>query len=345
MIGAFIKWLTFSVVAYCIIAPVSYGQELNSDNESAKTVPGKNQPLLSEFEIKEEYGSEVKSAIPALLEGLKSKEVNIRRNAAFALGEIGAEAEPAVNDLAHALIKDSDREVRRNAAFALGEIGPPSIPFLIEGLNDRDSQIRRNASAALVRIGHPSVPYLIKLLQNKTPIIRKNAADILGRIEPKAEEAIPALEKALNDDDKSFCWTVKQALRNIKQATVKYPAESLKNKDGIIRKKAAKKPGGMDEQVERAITTLILCLNDKKAEVRKNAAFALAHIGKPALPALIEALKSNHIIMRRNAAFTLGEIGREAEEAIPSLIKLLNDPDSGVRWSAYNAIKKIEKTQ
>ena len=340
-------WLIVLVIVCIVInkggETLSKDHGLNHDNTPNKAESEKKQPLLYDFEIMQKYGSDVKSAIPALLEGLRSKEVSIRRNAAFALGEIGPDSEAAINDLANALRNDPDTEVRRNAAFALGEIGTPSIPVLMKILSSKDSRMRRNVAAALVRIGYPAVPYLIKALQDKNPIIRRNAAGILGRIGPKAKNAIPALEKALNDDDKAFCWTVKQALRKIKQVSVENLIDCLNDKDIIIRRNAVKALGEMGVEAQSAVPALILCLNDEKAEARKNASFALAKIGEPALPALMEALKSKDVRIRRNAAFSLGEMGEKAEKAIPALRLLINDTNKKVRWCADIAIKKIKK--
>ena len=327
-----------SVIWLMIIVPCN-AQMSKPQKGSGQDEPAAIQPAT---EIMHEYGPGGKAAIPALLEGLKNKDANIRKNAAFALGEIGPEAESAISELSRVLKKDPDREVRKNAAFALGEIGSPSIGILIKCLGDRDSRVRRNVAAALVRIGYPAVSCLINLLHDNRPVIRKNAAGILGRIGPRAKDAVPTLEKFLNDSDKSFCWTVKQALKKIKHVTVEGLIDCLNDKNTITRSKAAIALGKMGDKAASAIPELIVCLNDQSATVRKNAAFALTKIGEPALPALMEALKSDHYKIRKNAAFSLGEMGNIAEKALPDLAKLLNDKSSSVRWCADAALKKIK---
>ena len=52
----------------------------------------------------------------------------VRRNAAHALGRIGAPAAAAVHQLAQALCADEDLGVRRHAALALGELGELARP-------------------------------------------------------------------------------------------------------------------------------------------------------------------------------------------------------------------------
>lgn len=300
-----------------------------------------SQPPASPDSGIEGNGSNPTIAIPALVEGLKSSQVSIRRNAAFMLGEMGQDARKAINQLAEALRKDPDSEVRRNAAFALGEIGVPAIPVLMDCLNDKDARVRRNVSAALVRIGTPAVPHLMQALDSRNPIIRRNAAGMLGRIGPNAHKAIPALERSLDDSDKAFCWTVKQALRSIKNLPPEELTAGPKDRGPALLANATKARDVPGDNATRDIPGLMLRLSDAQPAVRKDAAFALARIGERALPPLIKALQSEQVVMRRNAAFSLGEMGAKAAPAVPALEQLLNDPIQNVRWCADIAIKKI----
>jgi HEAT repeat protein len=300
-----------------------------------------SQPSASPESSIEGNGSNPTIAIPALVEGLKSNEVSIRRNAAFMLGEMGQDARKAMGPVAEALKKDPDSEVRRNAAFALGEIGVPAIPVLMDCLNDKDARVRRNVSAALVRIGTPAVPYLMRALDSPNPIIRRNAAGMLGRIGPNAHKAIPALERYLDDSDKAFCWTVKQALRSIKNLPPEEPPAGPHDKGPALLASAPTTPEVPVDNATGDLPGLMLRLSDAQPAVRKEAAFALARIGERALPPLIKALGSEQVVMRRNAAFSLGEMGAKAAPAVPALEQLLNDPVQNVRWCADIAIKKI----
>jgi len=300
-----------------------------------------SQPVATDLELMEKYGTDLTRSIPALLEGLQSSDIRIRRNAAFGLGELGADGKPALQALANALRTDPDFEVRRNAAFALGEIGEPAIPALLSMLNDRDPRIRRTVTAALVRIGQPAVPKLIALLQSTDGTIRRNAAVILGGIGPQAGDALPALEKALHNPDKGFQWTVKQAIRKIRQLpSPEAPSEmrASDNQTAAPTRSEVNEAAAVPDHIAQLMARLI----DEKSEVRRHAAFALAKIGTPALPALTQALQSENVIMRKNAAFALGEMGKDAHTAIPALVRLKQDPDTSVRWIAEHALKKIE---
>ena len=76
--------------------------------------------------------------VSALIRELKDEDVQTRRNAAKALGEIGPGAKEVVPALIAAL-KDKDKEVRTSAAFALGQIGPAAkeaVPALEAAARD-----------------------------------------------------------------------------------------------------------------------------------------------------------------------------------------------------------------
>lgn len=305
-------------------------------------VEEENQPIATDIALMEQYGSDLKMAVPALLDGLRSSDVHIRRNAAFGLGELGADGAPALQALADVLRGDTDFEVRRNAAFALGEIGEAAIPALTGMLNDNDPRVRRTVGAALVRIGKPAVLHLAKLLTNNDPTIRRNAAGILGGIGPNAQDAVPALEKALHNPDKGFRWTVKQALRKINQTTSDDLAGETSSSYNRFRVDAQPEPFTNDASSGADISALITCLSDDKADVRRGAAFELAKIGAPAIPALVKALRSDNSNTRKNAAFALGEMGTAARDVAPAIAALKNDPNSSVRWVVENVLKKIE---
>ncbi len=59
------------------------------------------------------------------------------------------------------------------------------------------------------------------------------------------------------------------------------------------------------------------------------------------LPILINDLSSKDSGVRNRACLRIGSFSSEAEIAVPYLIKLLNDPNNGVRTSAAFALRKI----
>jgi HEAT repeat protein len=78
-----------------------------------------------------------------------------------------------------------------------------------------------------------------------------------------------------------------------------------------------------------AVPALIETLHDPDNSIRAQAARALARMGPKAAPALqelIAALNDEDREVRQGAARALGQIGPDAEEAVPALIQALKDP-------------------
>ena len=82
----------------------------------------------------------------------RSAEPRRRRNAARALGHLGALARPVVYDLAIAAVEDRDIDVRRESAHALRRLGPvatAAIPYLSAALRDTSPGVRSEAARTL----------------------------------------------------------------------------------------------------------------------------------------------------------------------------------------------------
>ncbi len=68
---------------------------------------------------------------------------------------------------------------------------------------------------------------------------------------------------------------------------------------------------------------------------------ALARIGPPAVPALVQALSHHDPLVRREAAKVLMRMGPDARDAAPELTRLLDDEDEMVRKYAAKALGGI----
>lgn len=76
-------------------------------------------------------------------------------------------------------------------------------------------------------------------------------------------------------------------------------------------------------------------------EVRRRAALALAHFGAEAVPVLVRALDDGDFSVRAAASRALGAIGPAASDALPALVNAMHDPDAAVREAAGRALKQI----
>ena len=143
------------------------------------------------------------AAVPRLGQALTSPCRRVRREAAWALGRLGAAAESAVVPLTGAL-RDRDPKVAQAAAHTLGLVGRKAAgaaSALVEVLADSNYLLCRMAAWALAQIGGAAVPALIQALASADLFVRGEAAWALAQIGPAAHEAAPALIAVLRSDD------------------------------------------------------------------------------------------------------------------------------------------------
>jgi HEAT repeat protein/beta-lactamase regulating signal transducer with metallopeptidase domain len=142
-------------------------------------------------------------AFQPLTNQLTSENPTVRRNAAWAIGELTnmppGERDGAVPRLI-SLLSDPDGWVRMASARALGELRHRSaVPALIANLVDQDAQVRELAIWALSELKDKSAVNALcnVLLSDLSTAVRRGAAEALGEI--RDAEALPFLRQALKD--------------------------------------------------------------------------------------------------------------------------------------------------
>lgn len=146
---------------------------------------------------------------PLFVRWLRDPDDRVSRAAAVAL-VIARPATPA-QVLIDAL-SASEKTARKNAAWALGMIGAPCTPSLLALLNDKAPEVLQETLLALSRCpGEVSADQLLPLLNSTTPTVRGAAALALARHQPQvAAHAIPAL---LNREEESIARDYAQYVR------------------------------------------------------------------------------------------------------------------------------------
>ncbi|MEK6321108.1 MAG: M56 family metallopeptidase [Acidobacteriota bacterium] len=241
------------------------------------------------------------------------KQPSPGEQAAIALASMGkASLEPLTNAL-----NDSNSSVRRNAAWAIGELTnmregerANAVPPLVALLHDSDEWVRMTAARALGEIrDERATDGLIAQLSDRQWQVRKLAAWALG--EMKETRAVETLCNLLQSDAQfEVRTTTAWALAEMKD---KRAVETLCNallSDGQaeVRSNAAWALG--ETKDKRAIEALCNALSsDAQAEVRSTAAWALGEIQSPkAVSFLKQALSDPGKGVREKAAWALSEI-------------------------------------
>jgi len=166
-------------------------------------------------------------AVASLISLLKDSDRDIRIQAATALGNLGEYAPRVLPMLRAALketaLKDADESVRSRAMHAILQVGPQpasEVAGLVDALHNDVEVVRFHAAIALGDLGfaaQPSVPALIHTaLWDQEPAVRVEAAMALWKIDRNnGPLVIPALIKALADDNELICWIAADDLGQI----------------------------------------------------------------------------------------------------------------------------------
>lgn len=128
----------------------------------------------------------------------------------------------SVADL-EAMLRSDDPGRQVQGAYGLGQLeaeAAPAVPALRQALHSAHVLLKQNAALALARIGpaaRDAVPELTGLLDDPAWQVRRQAALALGAIGPDARTALPALERLAGDADDQVKQAVSQAVARINQ--------------------------------------------------------------------------------------------------------------------------------
>ena len=213
-----------------------------------------------------------------------------------------------VETLIETLESDNEKE-RLNAAYRLGQVGADAVPTLKQMLHSKSGAIREYAGYALSLTGAPAVPTLIDALQATDDSVRGNAAFALADMGKAAQEALPALLRAAQDPSESVRRHATEGLGLIGQLvseemdvseTVRVLATGLNDDYFPVRDNAARALAKFGTLAEPAMPALVAQLEDEDRYVRFHAALALKQIQTPeAQNALF-----NHLFTSRWCALT-----------------------------------------
>lgn len=294
---------------------------------------------------------------------LKSGDPKLRRNASFALGKMGKNASQALPAMKAAYRNEKDAKVKEALIFALGEISRDSVNarndpdlerVLIEAGRDMDPYLRRSAIYALGCLGKKSretYQAIEAALNDTEAIVRQNAAWAVGQY---GLEALPLLRKALRDQDSLVKRDAASSmlLMNDADKVHEYLADLLplcRDVNSEVRRAVLNVLVRIVEPKDKdvAIAPLLVTLEDRDIEIRRNSALALSNIGgeetAKGLTVLLEAIQNGDEELRRQAVLAIRNIGPAAAPALNDLVRLLDDSDQTVREHAALAIGGLKE--
>jgi HEAT repeat protein len=324
-----------------------------------------------------EIGAPAKPAVAALIELAKDPDETVRRQVVRAVMAIRPGPQITV-PLAVKLLEDSDPGVRIRILHAIAEAGPKAVPALIVALkNDKAAYWACLVLRDIGPAAKDAVPALVEKLQDPRPEIRREAILTLAAMDRAATAAVEPIAAALSDeharaaatyalgrigqipadaeatirtnsksDDQMLSTTSLWALARVhpedkplrREATEQLIGR-LKDRDPFVRMAAARALTALPPAPEITGPIWEKALQDADETAVLHALEALAALGPPAVPRLIDALKYEKL--RGQVVYVLGKIGPAAAPATPALAKLIAGKDDRVAHEAILALANI----
>ncbi|MDP6117876.1 MAG: HEAT repeat domain-containing protein [Planctomycetota bacterium] len=258
-----------------------------------------------------------------LLESLKSETVEDRIKVAGLQGQI---ASTSARASVISVLKDEDSRVRLEAVKAIAE-EPTGAErnHLATAATDEEGSVAIEAAAALGAAEDPrAVDLLIKCLELDMPTHRMRAIGVLA--ESSDEKVVAPLGKAmLEDGDVRVKRAAARALEKLGLETAKgvwLTAIEDDEQDGQVMLSCARALGKAGQ--EAGVKKLVALLDSMEGSVRVPSLAALADVGQPAVPALLECLSEGSLARQASACIALGQI--KASETVPQLIEFIGRP-------------------
>jgi HEAT repeat protein len=322
-------------------------------------------------------GAAAKPAVAAMAELAKDPDETVRRQVARAVMAIHPGPQVTI-PLAIKLLEDPDPAVRVRILHAIAEAGAPAVPALIEALkNDKAAYWACIVLREIGPDAKDAVPALAEKLKDPRPEIRREAALTLGAMGEAAIAVLPQIAALLGDehartaatfvlgelgqipasaeaivraaaksDDKMLATTSLWALarvhpedKDLRRQVTEQLIARLADKDPFVRAAAARGLAALPPAPEITIPIWEKVLQNADETTMHYALDALATLGAPAVPRLIDALQ--HEKLRGEVASILGRMGPAAAPATSALAKLIDDKRASVAGEAILALANI----
>lgn len=253
----------------------------------------------------------------------------------------------------HALVTENPG-IQTETHRRLSEAGAEAVPVLAElvgqpsGSEWEAAEVRWKAADLLGRLGpkaRDAVPALIAATQDRDAHVRSVTIAALGDCGAHSPTAATALGEQLKGGERLEALKALAKLGKLAAAAVPEIVPLLKDKSNEVRWNAARTLGEIGPAALLAAPALVAALADPDDEVREHAAESLGQIGpgaKDAVPVLIKTLKDENDRVRRDAARSLGEMGAAAKDSLPALKALASDPSNIVREAAARSVRQID---
>jgi len=239
------------------------------------------------------------------------------------------------------LLSSKDIEIRKKAIFALGELkNKRAVRALIQvAIHETQEEVKVLALEALLKIGGiQGLEAMILSMEDIHPLVRATAVKGIGLLGDSRQ--IPLIASKLKDKDKTVRAQVVEALYRLGGEEVKHLLRPLlKDPDSRVRVNTilALHQAGSQEAME----TLKTMVQDSKGDMRAGAAYVIGKIAPNSMiDILADLLNDRDPRVRQNAVEALCDI--ESERKLELLARALGDENPEIQAIASENFQRYQ---
>jgi HEAT repeat protein len=298
----------------------------------------------------------------ALRKSLQDPDASVRITAASVIGNMEPRTPPPVDVLVAALAKQ-DADIRLRAVEVLSNLGPraeSAAAHLEKLLQVPDGRVRMSAAMGLCSIDTENLARMLPIiragLKDKDDAVCQKALYAIGQLEYRHKgemrAALPEMLAILKDFKKRPVELVQNTLSGISilelepVEIVPILIEILRDGELELREEAVRRLAYLAPDEAATTEALSDALEHAPLRVRLAVQSALQPLKKRpenVARSITSGLEQSDFPRERaHAARTLGSMKREARQALPVLLRLLEDKSKAVRHAAAAAVLLIE---
>ena len=253
-----------------------------------------------------------------LLAGLRSPDRELSDKANQSLDKLGSELKSILPQLREGLKRNSFRSISARLLERILAESTEAIPYLVDLLKERKGP-GYYAPRALAAAGSEAISPIVELLEHRDAFVRARAIKTIGLMGGQAVSMVPTLVAKLSTGSVSERVAAAGALGNIGPAGAAQAVPALrtvvKDRDLAIRREAIEALGELKEHAEPAIRELCEILKERPAmRITWRIVRTLRSVGEAAVPALLQCLRSGDEEVRRLTARELSDLGEVVED-------------------------------
>lgn len=235
-------------------------------------------------------------------------------------------------------------EGTQEAEKVIRQTGSAAVPPLITALEAKDSLFKK----PFLTIA-PSLPKRMRtslhrtLNPNEKGRLRLGAVRALALLGPIAKPAVPALARAMKDENPEIAMRAAFALGRLGSSGVPRLIDAMNSKRDSTRLLAIQGLGLAGREAREASPELIRALQDSNRKIAEQALDTLRRFGEgPHITSLAEMLRNPELRIRILAARTLAAVGPQARAAIPALVEAERQNNNLLREYVIDALGRIQ---